>query len=102
MAAAFQFQSENDQGEQPLTGIERPAWIRSSRAPAKGLFPAQPELMLHCEDIPPIQNWPERYGTPLYVYSGNRHPAKRLSSFQKAFSRCSPHHLLLRLRQIRM
>jgi diaminopimelate decarboxylase len=70
-----------------LTGIERPpGFVLHERR--KGLFRRNPELVLHCEDIP-LSKLAKRYGTPLYVYSATA-IRQRLSSFQKAF-RDVPH-----------
>jgi diaminopimelate decarboxylase len=70
-----------------LTGIERPpGFVLHERR--KGLFQRNPELMLHCEEIP-LSKLAERYGTPLYVYSATA-IRLRLSFFQKAF-RDAPH-----------
>jgi diaminopimelate decarboxylase len=70
--------------------VAGPSYVYSERPPGfvfhdrrKGILLRRADSVLHCEGVP-LPKLAERYGTPLYVYSGTA-IRERLAAFQRAF-----------------
>jgi diaminopimelate decarboxylase len=70
--------------------VAGPSYVYSERPPGfvfhdrrKGILRRRADSVLHCEGVP-LPKLAERYGTPLYVYSGTA-IRERLAAFQRAF-----------------